>query len=318
LKSYLGFFFLEHHFAIFFLSSMRCFVIALVLCAVASAITPQTFEQITKDENPDVGILLETAFGGFDKSWTPTELLPISSDSNATHSKDCCKCVREAAECVLKRAIKHIKKVCKHTKCPLLKRHCQFMRTHKHIARGMILAHVRPLSIAHAYCVGKGECKPKERSFLDSPFMDEALVQAEKFASLLRSDQELGRALSFEGFQRESFDRLVSRSVLTQHGVDDLSSAPDSYRHGVCRYCISLTSRVVMHHTVQRVKEFCKHTKCPAAKGWCKWAHKHPEEAFGVLLVKVRPAEWGCGFCVGKGICTREQKEAASQPAILN
>jgi len=295
---------------------MRCFVVAFVLCAVASAITPQTFEKIQKEENPDVHPLLETAFDGIDKSWAPTELLPRSGGfDNDTKANGCCKCVRKAAECVLERAIKHVKKVCKHTKCPVLKRQCHFMCTHKRIARGMIMAHIRPLCIAHAFCVGKGECKVKDRYFLDSPFMNETLVEAEKFPSLLRSDKELGRALSFENFQRSSFDRLLSRSILTQHGIADPNTAPDSYRHGVCRYCISLTSRVVMHHTVQRVKEFCHSTKCPAAKRWCKWAHKNPEEALGVLLVKVRPAEWGCGFCVGKGICSREHQ--ATKPSVF-
>merc|ERR1719222_899395 len=53
--------------------------------------------------------------------------------------------------------------MCNATSCVEMQKVCGLMAKHSDVALGMMIEHVRPLSLATAYCVGKGECqKPDE------------------------------------------------------------------------------------------------------------------------------------------------------------
>jgi hypothetical protein len=285
---------------------LRCLVISFVLCAVAvCALTPP--QQLNQESTIDAQALISYALDGFElDSWPYAE---PAEDTNATDSKACWHCLRKGVKYVLKHAEKHVRKVCKHTKCPVIKRRCEFIHQHPKIGRGMIIAYVRPLCLAHAYCTGKGDCKHK-KSDLDIEAVNDEHVQSAQLISWILNDESFLDAISPNHLQNVSFEESVDRSLDAVH-MDSTSASP-SYQSGQCRFCIHFTAHLVMHHTLSHVKKYCEHAT-GHGKQWCKWAEKHREEAFGMLLVKVRPEEWGCGFCVGKGICGGDH----SQPEPL-
>jgi len=269
---------------------MRLLVLTFVLGAMA--VCALAHHNLTQENTVDVQPLLAAALDGFEVTSWRIELF----QDNITSSKACCQCVRHGVKWVIKRAEKRIEKVCEHTKCPVIKRHCEFIRNHKEIGRGMIIAHVHPLCLAHAYCTGRGDCQHKK----DLNSYDGELVEAARFGSWMLGDEDLLNIISPRQLTNSSVEESISNS-LDKALLDDTPNSSDR-----CRFCIRLTAHLVMHRALVHIAEHCKHAK-GHAKEWCQWASQHHELALGMLLVHIRPGEWGCGFCVGKGLCAEDE-----------
>lgn len=245
--------------------------------------SPTNSSVINEDVDGDDATMTEaltSLLDGVDPlSWVQPQYLEEYQMLQGNNSK-CCKCVKAAAKCITDHAVKHVKKTCKHAK-PHFKEHCEYFKKHQERVKGMLIAHIRPHALGHAYCIGKGSCKKPGDETPTDP-----------------QDEELTRWQQLDSVMAPLMRDLVS----TTEEDDDQNQVTFGDEPNLCRFCIRMTGKMVMKRVVRRLKKLCKKAEEPH-KSWCKWAGKNRELVYGMLLVHVRPGEWGCGFCFGKGLC---------------
>lgn len=171
---------------------------------------------------------------------------------------------------------------------------CGMMSKHPKVMLGMMIEHVRPMSLSTAYCVGKGACEKP-----DSVTMDEIVMGNEPHEALLENfdkidwtevEEQTQELLPFEK------DDEVAESVAPK--------CEEQKKHmKVCPKCMKKAMRHVMHHSVVKVKEMCAHVdqiKCPVMKKMCPWMAQNKAVSLGMLIGKVEPWKFAFGFCLAK------------------
>merc|ERR1719275_215000 len=84
----------------------------------------------------------------------------------------CGECVRGGSKYVIDHTVAKMKDMCsnasKSDHSCVVKKVCDLMAKHSDVALGMMIEHVKPMSLAIAYCVGKGNCeKPGEMTMAE-------------------------------------------------------------------------------------------------------------------------------------------------------
>jgi hypothetical protein len=208
----------------------------------------------------------------------------------------CSTCVKASVKHIMDSVVAAVKKECEETKCPILKKHCAMWAKHPQVSYGWLLGKVRPFSMGYAYCFGKGLCEhPKMKETAPVPKgMEQEFdnEEAEKF---------FDRALSEYG---QPQDLIFAAKEETKLSFLDVVEG----KKGKFGHCIVKTSICVIKHAVMRVKEFCEKTKCKHAQAKCAMIRAHPKVALGVLIYKVRPGEWACGYCFGDDKCAKKEE----------
>lgn len=209
----------------------------------------------------------------------------------------CAPCVKSGVKHIMESVVAAVKKECEETKCPVLKKHCAMWAKHPEVSFGWLFAKVRPISISYAYCYGKGSCQhPK----MESAPAVKGLELTEQFDNE-EAEKLFDDALGFYGQPQD----LLVESQSEANSFMELVDFRHKKHH--CGMCIRKTACCVMKHAIKRIKHFCEHTKDPKAKARCAMCKAHPKFALGVLIYKIRPGEWGCGYCFGNGHCGKKE-----------
>ncbi|CEL93219.1 unnamed protein product [Vitrella brassicaformis CCMP3155] len=77
-------------------------------------------------------------------------------------SPECKECVKNGTKWVIEHAARRFVEKCKTTENPKFKKICEKAKQHKAVALGALIYKVRPISLAFAYCAGKGPCASPE------------------------------------------------------------------------------------------------------------------------------------------------------------
>lgn len=70
-----------------------------------------------------------------------------------------------------------------------------------------------------------------------------------------------------------------------------------------CGHCVEGVSRHIVHHIVEHIVDFCETATCPFIEARCEWMREHQPFVLGHIVAKVRPAQSGFAYCMGKGAC---------------
>jgi len=179
---------------------------------------------------------------------------------------ECHKCVMDGAKYVVNEKMDEIAKWCKGEEPKKIEAHrefCELLERSPQVVVGMVIFWTKPLGLGFAYCLGKGECKMED-----------------------------GAA--------ESLDIQVPATEWYNINGTSIVQAMEM-NHGSLRgghkECMERCSKGVMHHVIERVKKFCRETKCPKAQKLCDFAGKHRELAYGYLLAMTEPWKFASGYC---------------------
>merc|ERR1719432_439425 len=185
--------------------------------------------------------------------------------------------------------------MCNATSCVEMQKVCGLMAKHSDVALGMMIEHVRPMSLAMAYCVGKGNCeKPGEMT------MAEIATGEQPHEALL------------DNFDKMDFTEVEEQ--ITEFGSDeddvgedpaDAPHDPKPKHHKVCPMCMKKTMRRVMGFAIMKVKNKCAeahNSENSVMKQMCPWMAEHKMVALGMLAAKVEPWKFAFGRCFhGRG-----------------
>lgn len=221
-----------------------------------------------------------------------TPQLALVSLKEDTSGAACGKCVQMATKFVLGHAEGKMKDVCAKVSphsC-ITSKVCEMMGKHPKVTLGMMVEHVRPASLAIAYCFGKGACKKS-----DNATMDEMVMGEENHQGLLDSFDEVDWSEVQE--QTEELTQLSDDNAEMASETSRPPCEEHRHRHMVSPFCMKRAMRHVMGHAIRKVKGMCAHSKCPKMKRVCRFMAQHKEVAFGVLVAKVEPWKFAFGFC---------------------
>lgn len=192
---------------------------------------------------------------------------------------------------------------------------CKFWKSSREVALGFIVEMVRPWSLAHAWCLGHGECKmqPPTTALEDLKFdgdlnvpMDaEIIPDGDKILAYGSEEPGDGVAYSSEPEKPVSDPDIPKKPQVAPElvverrlSLERRLHTDDHRAHGhVCPRCYKKVTGIVMRRAIGGAKKMCEVTKCPFLKKWCVWAGKHAKMAYGMLLAKVEPWKYAIGRC---------------------
>jgi len=177
---------------------------------------------------------------------------------------------------------------------------------------GCLAAAVRPVSLGYAWCNGKGECGKEEA---ETPDM---LEDEDAVAESLSQLQQLVKHESTPMGELVAEAETATGIMALEEGIDMLVDGETNEANSLCKGCIKVTSAIVMWDTIKKIKHYCHTTESEMVKKHCEMAKKHPQEAFGALAYKLRPGEWGCGYCFGNKMCGGDASADTMHEEVLS
>jgi hypothetical protein len=217
---------------------------------------------------------------------------------NVANITSCGQCVRFVAKSVLEQSAGKMKKMCadatNSTHACKAEKVCALMAKHPDVTLGMMIEHVRPLSLATAYCYGKGACEQPKGISMTEIAMGEEPHEAllDSFDKVDWSEVEEEIELLMPGDKQFNEDVEVSDSSAT--------CAEEKRTHEVSPRCMIMKMHRVMGSAVKKVEGMCAHvdkTNSPVMQKMCPWMAQHKEVAFGMLTAKVEPWKFAFGAC---------------------
>ncbi|KNC74649.1 hypothetical protein SARC_12812 [Sphaeroforma arctica JP610] len=214
--------------------------------------------------------------------------------------RKCRKCHMGVTEHIMKSVVHRVKHICEETKCEKLKKHCEEAKEHPKVAFGVLLAMVRPMEKARAFCFGRGDCpRPHPPCGVDVKEIDPSPINM--------NSEEFGLVV----------EKVIKKPAAISAEANNLPVPFVFEDEDKCKTCIKGASCKFFMAAAKKIKGFCEKTECSVAKRHCAMAKKHPEIAAGVLLVMLRPAEWGCGYCFGSKDCSAPEEMETAGSDIL-
>lgn len=261
---------------------------------------------------------------------------------------DCCSCTMQGSSHIIQETYRQFEMMCKKTKCPFLKRKCAMAEKDPEFTIGYQIGMTHPFEKAYFYCYGAGRCPhpgpcghdengnkvcDTECAMPNNIFngADENIGKSRKRASILKNMNHLKFAATqkieklldtiiekkddimqeFPPKHHKQLDTgdMIIQTVPCSEKSDGNESNKKECGCSKCGKCIHKVGASVFMDTLRKAAEFCKHTKCPKAKEMCKLAEIHEHIAAGLIWQKLRPMEWSCGFCHGRGDCKLKSKK---------
>lgn len=220
---------------------------------------------------------------------------------NVKNETTCGPCVQRGVKFVMEHAIKKTKEMCAEASknadsphaCRMAKL-CKIMGKHPKVALGMMIEHVRPFSLAKAYCTGKGACEHP-----DEVTMNEIAMGEEPHEAILSNFDKVDWNDNEEDTEGEM--PLPKKDALD---FDD-GEAKICMKHKpkVCPYCMKVATRKAMYFAIMKTKKMCMEGEkkgCPYMTKMCKWMGEHREVAMGMIAGKVEPWKFAYGYCLHK------------------
>jgi len=265
------------------------------LCALASTASAWEFTDqiIDRMHSHHASALREMVYEYVKPQRLPLHtLVPKTADT-------CGDCMRPGAKFIVEHALAKLKEGCVKAaanNCRFAKV-CALMGEHPNATLGMVIEHVRPLSLSMAYCVGKGACdKPDETA------LTEITTGHEPHEALLESFDKMDWSMAIDNAE------TVAEPPQSEEEPEAEDEEPEALMclenkgmPKICPKCMKRTMKRVMFHAVMKVKAMCKTTQCPMLQKMCPWAAQNQEIAFGMLLGKVEPWKIAFGFCMHRG-----------------
>lgn len=225
-------------------------------------------------------------------------LVPLHTFS-PKDADECGACMRSGSKFVLEHAFAKLKDGCAKAavnNCRFAKV-CALMASHPNVTLGMVIEHVRPLSLSTAYCMGKGAChKP------NSTTLTEIMTGQEPHEALVDSFDEVDWSAAIEDAEALAEPPQAAQpQEVEEEEAEALMCLESKGMPKVCPKCMKHTMKGVMTRIVMKVKEMCATANSPMLQKMCPWAAQNKEIAFGMLLGKVEPWKIAFGFCINKG-----------------
>lgn len=218
--------------------------------------------------------------------------------SELKNTSSCGECIRAGAKFVLEHTAEKIKQKCEDAaksdspdSC-IATRVCKMMALHKEVTLGMMIEHARPMSLASAYCYGKGACeKPDEAT------MNEIASGEEPHAALLEHFDKV----DWSEVEAETVELMPLDHNDDEEEEEEVMMSPACKNHKlvqkVCPKCMKKKMKGVMRVSIMKVKKMCETTKCAKMQKMCGWMGEHREVALGMLVAKVEPWKFAFGAC---------------------
>jgi hypothetical protein len=220
--------------------------------------------------------------------------------------KTCGECHQHGGKYIMEHSMGLLKEMCgkaAQKECRMAKV-CGMMAKKPEVTMGMMIEHVRPLSLTSAYCFGKGSCKP------DNETMAELELGMQPHDALLDNFDQIDWSNVLDeagklGPKEEHGEEKEEETDDKEEGVAQEESFPmcemhEQHHPNVCPKCMKHTIKHVMKRAVWKVVGMCKETSCPKKKKLCGWAREHKGVAFGMLVAKVEPWKFALGHCAHK------------------
>lgn len=214
----------------------------------------------------------------------------IALNTNAT----CGPCVQEGSKFIIEHTVGKMKEMCSRdaAKSCIAGKVCGMMAKHPKVMLGMMVEHVRPMSLAHAYCTGKGHC-----DMPNDVTMSEISMGSEPHEALLDNFDKIDWS-----DVEEQTEELVQVPEYKEELPEEIMQMCKEQKHHmpVCPKCMKKAMRHVMGHAVMKVKAMCAHAdkmNCKVMQKMCPWMAEHKEVAMGMLAAKVEPWKFAFGFC---------------------
>jgi hypothetical protein len=213
---------------------------------------------------------------------------------------DTCKaCVEGSTKFVMERSMGKMKEMCEKADAHscVASKICGFMGKHPKMAFGMVMEHVRPVSLGLAYCHGKKACGEHD--------MDE-MAAAEIFTGSQPHDMMLDTLdkVDWSDVETEAEPSTEDEAV-AEAPSDEQCKKEMTMHHKVCPHCMKKTMRDVMGFAIKKVKGMCAQSSqdggCPTLQRVCRFAKENKEVALGMLVAKVEPWKFAMGRCFHKG-----------------
>jgi len=222
----------------------------------------------------------------------PQQISPVVVLKNA----DTCKpCVQEVSKYLIEETVGKMKKMCeKASNGPhgcVAGKICGMMAKHPKVTLGMMMEHVRPVSMGMAYCTGKGACKKP-----DEVTMAEIAMGEQPHEALLQNFDEV----DWTDIEEHTEELEVTQGNDGQMEASQMCMQEKPQHHKVCPHCMKHAMRYVMGHAIKKVKMMCMKSKCPVMQKMCPWMKQNKEVALGMLIAKVEPWKMAFGYCVHK------------------
>jgi hypothetical protein len=213
------------------------------------------------------------------------------------NAKTCGECQQFVAEHVLQYTVSKMKDVCEDAanspdSCKLAKI-CSLMAKDPKVTLGMMIEHVRPLSLSTAFCMGARKCDRP-----DQVTMEEIATGKEPHEALL------------DNFDKVDWSEVQAAThelwPVAPHDGERLEDAEDATcsseqpMHKVCPRCMKHSMRRVMGLAIMKVKAMCMKSDSTIMKKLCPWMAQNKEVALGMLVAKVEPWKFAFGFCISQ------------------
>lgn len=222
----------------------------------------------------------------------PHQVLPI--DLRTQNQTACKACTQEGAKYILGQTAGKMKDICStlntsDSRSCMASKVCTMMGKHPKVMLGMMIEHVRPMSLGTAYCVGKGACaKPDEIT------MTEIALGSEPHEALLDNFDQVDWSEV-----ESSAEELIPEGEETAE--DEISPCEEQNKKmPVCPKCMKRAMRHVMGRAIMKVKGMCANSACQTMKKMCPWMRQNKEVSLGMLIGKVEPWKMAFGFCLHK------------------
>eukprot|EP00164_Ancoracysta_twista_P000919 GFYU01001207.1.p1 GENE.GFYU01001207.1~~GFYU01001207.1.p1 ORF type:complete len:291 (+),score=108.68 GFYU01001207.1:33-875(+) len=261
---------------------MKLTSITLAALGLAASASASNFDFLPK------GMFKKLDIEGVVKTISEELGLNIVAEEANDDCNGCCHCVQEGAKDVMKKVVDKVKEKCEKTKCPVMQEHCKIAAEHKDVVFGMLVQHVRPASLAYAWCSGASYCTKDD----DYWYATEAAIESNEFADLLDAYESKKDVVPDN-------QNLLGRPDGHERYLEELKDDECP-----CAACIHHGSKALMEHVVDEVVHMCEDAKCPVLQRRCAFAKDHKGFALGVLIGKVEPHKYAFGYCYAKGVCT--------------
>jgi hypothetical protein len=272
-------------------------ILALLALAVGSSALEINTEMLTT-VSEDLHNYLSSTLRSFVKEHArPEPALPLLKNQT-----ECKACVQEGAKFVLGHTVSKMKTMCaavntsNDPKSCMAGKICGMMGKHPKVMLGMMMEHVRPMSLSTAYCTGKGACEHP-----DQITMSEIAMGNEPHEALLDNfDQVDWSEVTEEAQELIPIEHDEQMGDTEAHPCQEMRK-----KMPVCPMCMKKAMRHAMGHGIMKVKAMCKKEMnkdggCPVMKKMCPWMAKNKAVALGMLIAKMEPWKFAFGYCLHK------------------
>jgi len=164
---------------------------------------------------------------------------------------------------------------------------CMWMSKHPKVAMGLMIEHLRPMSLMQAYCTGKGLCdKP------DNETMAEILSGHQPHEALLKNFDQI----DWTNVVEEATELVAQKPNVTVPAKEATPKCEAQSK--VCPQCMMEATRMGTMRAVMKVKAMCHETKCPVMLKMCPWMKENRAVSLGMILSKVEPWKFAKGWCM--------------------